>query len=55
MKVLACDGIHEDGLALFREAGWDVLVSPPIKDPEALKLALADADAVLAACSSSSR
>ena len=47
MKVLACDGIHEDGLALFREAGWDVLVSPPIKDPEALKLALADADAVL--------
>ena len=47
MKVLACDGIHEDGLALFREAGWEVLVSPPIKDPEALKLALADADAVL--------
>ena len=41
MKVLACDGIHEDGLALFREAGWDVLVSPPIKDPQALKLALA--------------
>lgn len=47
MKVLACDGIHEDGLALLREAGWDVLVSPPIKDPEALKLALSDADAVL--------
>ena len=24
MKVLACDGIHEDGLALFRDAGWTV-------------------------------
>ena len=47
MKVLACDGIHEDGLALFRDAGWDVLVSPPIKDADALKQALADADAVL--------
>ena len=36
MKVLACDGIHEDGLTLFREAGWDVEVSAePIKDPAA--------------------
>src|SRR5688572_28222212 len=48
MKVLACDGIHEDGLALFREAGWDVLVAAdPIKDPQVLALALADVDAVL--------
>ncbi len=47
MKVLACDGIHEDGLALFREAGWDVAVSDPIKDPAVLAQALADVDAVL--------
>ena len=48
MKVLACDGIHEDGLALFREAGWNVLVAAdPIKDPQVLALALADVDAVL--------
>ena len=48
MKVLACDGIHEDGLALFREAGWDVAVVPePIKDPARLAEALADVDAVL--------
>ena len=48
MKVLACDGIHEDGLALFREAGWDVAVAPePIKDPARLAETLADVDAVL--------
>ncbi|MGH8078290.1 MAG: phosphoglycerate dehydrogenase, partial [Lysobacter sp.] len=47
MKVLACDGIHDDGLALFREAGWDVVVSDPIKDPAVLARALADVDAVL--------
>ena len=47
MKVLACDGIHDDGLALFRDAGWDVVISDPIKDPDALALALADCDAVL--------
>ncbi len=48
MKVLACDGIHEDGLALFRNAGWDIVVAPePIKDPGVLALALADVDAVL--------
>ncbi|MEO6227043.1 MAG: phosphoglycerate dehydrogenase [Thermomonas sp.] len=47
MKVLACDGIHEDGLALFRDAGWDVAISDPIKDPDVLALALADVDAVL--------
>jgi D-3-phosphoglycerate dehydrogenase len=47
MKVLACDGIHEDGLALFREAGWEVAVSGPIKDPHVLALAIADVDALL--------
>jgi len=47
MKVLACDGIHEDGLALFRAAGWDVAVSDPIKDPAALADALVDVDAIL--------
>ena len=47
MKVLACDGIHEDGLTLFRDAGWEVSISEPIKDPDALALALAEVDAVL--------
>ncbi|GAB6195091.1 phosphoglycerate dehydrogenase [Lysobacter xanthus] len=48
MRVLACDGIHEDGLDLFRRAGWDVEVAPePIKDAEVLAAALADVDAVL--------
>lgn len=47
MKVLACDGIHEDGLTLFRDAGWDVVVSPAIKDQDALAKALADVDAIL--------
>lgn len=47
MKVLACDGIHDDGLALFRDAGWDVEVSPPIKDPAALGKALQGVDALL--------
>ena len=28
MKVLACDGIHEDGLGLFRDAGWTVRMVP---------------------------
>src|SRR5687768_5564612 len=47
MKVLACDGIHEDGLALFRQAGWIVEISDPIKDPSALSKALEGADALL--------
>ncbi len=47
MKVLACDGIHEDGLALFREAGWDVEVSEPIKDSAHLAHALDGVDALL--------
>jgi D-3-phosphoglycerate dehydrogenase / 2-oxoglutarate reductase len=47
MKVLACDGIHEDGLALFRQAGWIVEISDPIKDPVALSKALHGVDALL--------
>jgi D-3-phosphoglycerate dehydrogenase len=47
MKVLACDGIHEDGLALFRQAGWSVEISDPIKDPVALSNALRGVDALL--------
>lgn len=47
MRVLACDGIHEDGLALFRQAGWTVEVSEPIKDPKVLAERLDGFDAVL--------
>ncbi|MFN8010747.1 MAG: phosphoglycerate dehydrogenase [Holophagaceae bacterium] len=47
MRILACDGIHEDGLETFRAAGWTVAVSDPIKDPAALKAALKDADVLL--------
>ncbi|TXH76504.1 MAG: phosphoglycerate dehydrogenase [Lysobacteraceae bacterium] len=47
MKVLACDGIHEDGLAMFREAGWTVEISEPIKDPDNLAAALEGVDALL--------
>ena len=47
MKVLACDGIHDSGLALFRDAGWDVQVSDPIKDADCLAAALAAVDALL--------
>ncbi|MBX3710570.1 MAG: phosphoglycerate dehydrogenase [Lysobacter sp.] len=47
MKVLACDGIHEDGLAMFRDAGWTVEISDPIKDPAKLSAALQDVDALL--------
>ena len=47
MRVLACDGIHEDGLDLFRKAGWTVETSEPIKDPKALAQKLAGFDAVL--------
>ena len=36
MRVPACDGIHEDGLAMLREAGYEVAISDPIKDPAAL-------------------
>jgi D-3-phosphoglycerate dehydrogenase len=47
MRVLACDGIHEDGLAEMRDAGWDVVVSEPIKDSAALGKALAGVDALI--------
>ena len=47
MKVLACDGIHDSGLALFRDAGWDVQVSEPIKDASRLAAALDGVDALL--------
>src|SRR6476619_6750283 len=47
MKVLACDGIHEDGLALFRDAGWTVEMSEPLKDASALAAALSGVDALL--------
>jgi D-3-phosphoglycerate dehydrogenase len=47
MRVLACDGIHEDGLAELREAGWEVVVSEPIKDPAALAKALVGVDALI--------
>jgi D-3-phosphoglycerate dehydrogenase len=47
-KLLACDDIHEDGLSLFRDAGWTVEVAPaPIKDPAALAAALDGVDALL--------
>lgn len=47
MKVLACDGIHEDGLDLFRRAGWEVVESEPIKDAGELAQRLGDVDALL--------
>ena len=47
MRVLACDGIHEDGLAEMRDAGWTVEVSDPIKDPAVLAKKLEGVDALL--------
>ena len=47
MRVLACDGIHEDGLAAFRQAGWDVVVSDSIKEPGELAKALKEVDVLL--------
>lgn len=47
MRVLACDGIHPEGLALFRQAGWEVEESEAIKDPKVLAARLAEMDAVL--------
>lgn len=47
MRVLACDGIHEEGLAAFRSAGWTVESSEPIKDPAALAAALHGVDVLL--------
>ena len=31
MEVLACDCIHDGGLGLFRDAGWNVEISELIK------------------------
>lgn len=47
MRVLACDGIHEDGLAAFRHAGWEVVVSDPIKEVGDLSKALKGVDVLL--------
>ncbi|GIX38625.1 MAG: D-3-phosphoglycerate dehydrogenase [Silanimonas sp.] len=47
MRVLACDGIHEDGLTLLREAGWSVKTADAIKDPGTLSRALADVDVLI--------
>jgi D-3-phosphoglycerate dehydrogenase / 2-oxoglutarate reductase len=47
MRILACDGIHADGLTLFKEAGYTVETSDPIKDPAVLAAKLAEFDAIL--------
>lgn len=47
MKVLACDGIHADGLKMFADAGWQVQVSDPVKDQAQLAQALEDVDVIL--------
>jgi D-3-phosphoglycerate dehydrogenase len=47
MRILALDGIHADGLTLFRDAGYEVEASDPIKDPAQLAAKLAGVDAVL--------
>lgn len=47
MRILACDGIHADGLTLFRDAGWSVETCDPIKDPQALAAKLDGVDALL--------
>ena len=47
MKILACDGIHADGLTLFEQAGFSVETSDPIKDAAVLAEKLKDFDAVV--------
>jgi D-3-phosphoglycerate dehydrogenase / 2-oxoglutarate reductase len=47
MRILALDGIHADGLNLFRDAGYEVETSDPIKDPIQLAERLAGVEAVL--------
>lgn len=47
MRVLALDGIHADGLNLFRDAGYDVETADPIKDAATLASRLEGVDAVL--------
>src|SRR4249919_612816 len=47
MRILALDGIHADGLNLFRNEGWFVETGEPIKDSAALAAKLPGFDAVL--------
>lgn len=47
MRILACDGIHADGLTLFKEAGYTVEISDPIKDARVLATKLVGFDAIL--------
>ncbi|MFZ9311662.1 MAG: hydroxyacid dehydrogenase, partial [Arenimonas sp.] len=47
MKILACDGIHADGLTLFKEAGFTVETSDPIKDPAVLAEKLKEFDGIM--------
>ena len=47
MKILACDGIHADGLNLFKEAGFTVETSDPIKDPAVLAEKLQQFDGIM--------
>ena len=47
MKILACDGIHADGLTLFKEAGFEVEISDPIKDVAVLAEKLKDFDGIM--------
>src|SRR5436190_10009850 len=47
MRILALDGIHADGLNLFRNEGWFVETGEPIKDSAELAAKLKDFDAVL--------
>jgi D-3-phosphoglycerate dehydrogenase len=46
VRVLACDGIHPDGLAQLREAGYDVKESAALKGAD-LAAALAGVDVLL--------
>jgi D-3-phosphoglycerate dehydrogenase len=47
MRILALDGIHADGLNLFKDAGFTVETGDPIKDPALLAAKLEGVDAVL--------
>ena len=47
MKILACDGIHADGLTLFKDAGFTVETSDPIKDVAVLAEKLKDFDGIM--------
>jgi D-3-phosphoglycerate dehydrogenase len=47
MRILALDGIHADGLTLFRNEGWTVETAEPIKEQQQLAAKLKGFDAVL--------